>query len=296
MFCVNCGKPYDSTYRFCNYCGGPLQALASLKDGGDGSTNAQGNPIEPPPIPFEVEPGAPTGTPKTTCFQRLAVSYVGLLISCCAVVLGISEYYASIGVEYKTSALSRVADTLFVISATAVVIFAVLTVKAWKVSAVDRRANRLAVVGTVYLVLVTFLCGLFGNSIGQSRRSLVRVRSEINSVNEVGRRIGQARSAKLNYISEYISVYRGLEADVDEYESANRKLEADLQEYNMRFPEESKSTIESLANTRVELRRVALLRKQISVLKEVEELDPNLQVQMWQSSFVPLLKEEDKLN
>ena len=44
LFCVNCGEPYDPSYKFCNYCGHPLPPVGGHADS---SASDQPKPAQP---------------------------------------------------------------------------------------------------------------------------------------------------------------------------------------------------------------------------------------------------------
>ena len=81
-----------------------------------------------------------------------------------------------------------------------------------------------------------------------------------------------------------------------ELEPTFRRLKTELALYDGKFPAQHEQTSKSIANMETGLRRMALLKQQIEVSKQIEALDPNQQFTAWKAHMQPLLDSEQVLN
>jgi hypothetical protein len=115
-------------------------------------------------------------------------------------------------------------------------------------------------------------------------------------MNTVGDRISKARSAVEATIPSYVQMYKTIEPDVQELEPTLRRLKTELALYDGKFPAQHEQTSKSIADMETGLRRMALLKQQIEVSKQIEALDPNQQFAAWKAQMQPLLDSEEALD
>jgi hypothetical protein len=112
----------------------------------------------------------------------------------------------------------------------------------------------------------------------------------------VGDRISKARNAVEATIPSHVQMYKTIEPDVQDLESTFRRLKTELALYNGKFPAQHEQIAKNIRGMETGLRRMALLKQEIEVSKQIEALGPNQQFAEWQAQMQPLLESEDALD
>lgn len=333
MFCVNCGKAYEPSYKFCNHCGYPVPSNVGHSEGDgtpdqpvsgaaalvDAATLPPDTHDESPtfaaPPPLENAPhatsiadihdGGPTlvpvpvaaPTPLENAPYATFVSLVlGSAIFISVVVFNVADGFARNRWEATIST---------VVATVAAVLLARSARGAWRrVVAVEqeadamlKRRHRRVLRNSAIIVLLFFTsAAIVGAAIGQNRAEAVQLAADLDRMNTVGDRISKARSAVEATIPSYVQMYKTIEPDVQELEPTLRRLKTELALYDGKFPAQHEQTSKSIADMETGLRRMALLKQQIEVSKQIEALDPNQQFAAWKAQMQPLLDSEEALD
>lgn len=308
MFCVNCGKPYEPSHRFCNHCSYPLPSVVGQGED-DGapdqpivadaaSVDAASEDSEAPVTPDEGPTLVPTPTlPPESAPYATFVSFVlgsALLIS--VLVFNVAQALARNRWEATISTVA---------AAVAAAVLARSARGAWRrVVAVEpetdvllRGRHRRVLRNSAVITLLFFTgAAAVGAAIGQSRDEAVQLAADLERMTTVGNRISKARSAVEATIASYVQMYKAIAPDVQELESTLRRLKTELGVYDGKFPAQHEQTSKSIAGMETGLRRTALLKQQIEVSKQIDALDPGHQFAAWQAQMVPILASEETLD
>ena len=300
MFCVNCGQPYEPSHRFCNHCSFPLSSSVGQIEGGasertvseatslDVATEAHGEV----PTLVPAQPPQPENGPYAT--------FVSLVLG--------SALFISVLVFNAANALARNHWEATISTVVATVAAALLAQSAWgawrRVLAVEpetdavlrRRHRRVLRNGAVIVLLFFASAAIVGTAIGQSRAEAVQLAADLERMTTIGNRISKARKAVEATIRSYVQMYKAIEPDVQELQPTLRRLKSELAVYDGKFPAQHEQTSESIAGMETGLRRMALLKQQIEVAKQIEALDPTQQFAAWQTQMQRLLSSEEALD
>jgi hypothetical protein len=261
----------------------------------------------PPSSPTQIAPTiqatataqAPTGVKLQKSPSAPYAKFVVLLLIFCLC--------ASVGVFALFDALARDTTSFAVesLSILLTLVFGWLGWTTWKSILKSEPRNEVkskhrvrnaVVTSVVFVLLYLGLAALLGSIIGQNRAEATQLNSDINRQKELADRITKARNAVSNYIPSYLTMYAGIESDVNNYSSTLLRLRQELPLYNSKFPDQAE-TMRKYANTiEREIRRSDLLKKQIATAKQIALLEGDQQGPAWRSEMVPLLEEEDSLD
>jgi hypothetical protein len=159
-----------------------------------------------------------------------------------------------------------------------------------------RRHRRVLGTSGVILVLFFTTSAIVGAAIGKSRVEAVQLSADLERMTAVGNRISKARSTVEVTIASYIVMYKAIEPDVQDLESTLGRLITELGVYDGKFPTQHEQTSKSIAGMETGLQRVALIKQQIEVAKQIDALDPGQQFTAWKMQMLPLLASEDALD
>jgi hypothetical protein len=351
VFCVNCGKAYEPSYKFCNHCGYPLPSNVGVSEGEgapDQPVSGAAVPVDGAPETADSQAGLKPGPGDGETHPHLRRSHGTLQCSKCGLISpeGASRCdcgfsFAPTTLEQQTEAapplesapyatfvslallsalfisvvVFNVADGLArslwdatistVIATVVAVLLARSARRAWRrVVAVEpeadamlKRRHRRVLRNSAIIVLLFFTsAAIVGAAIGQNRAEAVQLAADLDRMNTVGDRISKARSGVEATIPSYVQMYKTIEPDVQELEPTLRRLKTELALYDGKFPAQHEQTSKSIAGMETGLRRMALLKQQIEVSKQIEALDPNQQFAAWKAQMQPLLDSEEALD
>ncbi len=327
MFCVNCGKSYADAFKFCNHCGSPVPRVirateAVIPEPVPAEPVRVEEPVlavAPPPaiVPEQVtelapapfvaeEPPAPRLAEQLTDppppprerapYVQCVVLTLSVILLLSVVVFGISQ-----GMVRGTW------DTVF-FDIPAVIGAGLLIGKMYKswqrvfalerdVDTIPTRRHRRVLRNSIIIALLFFaMAAGAGASIGNSRVEADQLAADGEHMRTVGDRISKARTAVDRTITSYAAMYTKIAPDVDDLEATFRRLQVDLDIFDKKFPAQHAGTAKSIEEMAIGLKRTALLRKQIALMKDIERLsDEDAQLAAWRESMMPLLTEEDDL-
>jgi hypothetical protein len=212
--------------------------------------------------------------------------------------------FASVGVFAVFEASARNTVSLAIpLGAALITVFAGLgAARAWR-SVLSREAGNarhrprnILVAGTVFVLLYACLAAFLGSVIGQNRAESIEFEMDLHHQRELADRISRARNGAARNIPSYVAMYEAIEADVKEYASVLSKVRAEWDKYDSKFPTQHAATQKYKSSVDKEIRRSALLAKQIAVAKQIGLLEEPYQISYWRSEMVPLLNEEDTLD
>ena len=305
VFCVNCGKAYEPSHKFCNHCGYlvPLSAGPSEDDGAHDQPRAAGaasdvvaeDPVRPDAeqLPIPVGPMPVVESAPYALFVSLVLGSV-LLIS--ALVFDVAEALVR----------NRWENTILAVAATlGAALLARSARAAWhrvvviepETDAMVKRLHRRVLRNSVIVSLLFFVsAAIVGAAIGKSRDEATRLTADLERMNTVGNRISKARNGVEATIASYAEMYKSIAPEVHDLEATLERLKAELGIYDSKFPAQHEQTSKSIAGMETGLRRTALLKQQIEVAKQIEALDPSDQVAAWKTRMLPLLADEESLD
>lgn len=148
----------------------------------------------------------------------------------------------------------------------------------------------------VFALLFLGAAAIVGFEIGKSGRESAQMTADFEKMSQVGRRISLARNGAAHTIPANIDMYRSIETDVQELDAILRRLRTELDVYDAKFPDQHEGTTKSMAAIELGIRRLALLKQQIAVAKEIDTIPPAAQWKDWQARMQPLLQEEGDLD
>jgi hypothetical protein len=304
VFCVNCGKAYEPYYKFCNHCGYPLPPNLGQHEGANPPDPVVPIAVAPTDAPPEMQGEAPTLVPAPVVTIPAATNapYATFV----SLVLG-STLFASVDVFNVTDAYARNHWGATPSTALATLAAVLMARSAWltwhRVVAVEpetdaelRRRHRRMLRNSAIIILLFFtISGTVGAAIGQNRAEAVQLAVDLARMDAVGDRISKARSAVEATIPSYVQMYKTIAPDVQELEPILRRLKTELALYDGKFPAQHEQTSKSIAGMDIGLQRMALLKQQIEVARQIEALDPNQQFAAWKTQMEPVLASEDAL-
>jgi hypothetical protein len=327
VFCVNCGKSYEDAYKFCNHCGAPVPRVVRPPK----AVIPEPVPVEPvhveepvlvvapPPVmvpesvvehappPLVVEeapaplwaeqvPEPPPPPPERAPYAACVVLTLSVILLLSVVVFGISE----------TVVRGRWDSWLFDIPA---VIGAGVLIgrmfKTWRrvfalerdTDTIPKHRHRRVLRNSIIIALLFFAAAAgAGAAIGKSRDEAQQLVADSASMQSVGDRVSKARRSVESTILSYAAMYTKITPDVEELEATMRRVQADLVIFDKKFPAQHKDTEESLVGMDKGLKRMALLKRQIALMRDIERLGTeDEQLAMWERSMMPLIDEENAL-
>ncbi len=338
MFCVNCGKACEQSYKFCNHCGYllPSNVGQSAVEGAPGQLVLRAAAsVDAPPETAAFQAGLLRSHRTLQCPKCGLISREGSIRCDCGfsfaptaveqqaeaapplksapyatfvlLVLG-SAFFISVVVFNVAGGLARNHWEATVSTAVAAVAAILLARSAWsawhRVVAVEpetdamlkNRHRRVLRNSTIILLLFFSSAAIIGAAIGRSGAEAVQLAADQERIATVGERVSKARGAVEATIPSYVQMYKTIEPDVLVLEPVFRRLKTELTVYDGKFPAQHEQTSKSLAGVEVALRRIALVKQQIDVAKEIEALDPNQQFPTWKTQMQPLLDSEKTLD
>jgi hypothetical protein len=351
VFCVNCGKAYEPSYKFCNHCGYPLPSSVGESEG----EGAPDQPVlgaaasvdaapETPDLQAGLMPSlgyggedthplsshgtlqcpkcgliSPEGASRCDCGFSFApttveqqaeavpppesapyATFVSLLLG--------SALFISVVVFNVADGFTRKhweATISTVVATVAAALLARSALGAWRrVVAVEpetdvvlrHRHRRVLRNSAIIILLFVTSAAIVGAAIGQNRVDGAQLAADLERMSTVGDRISKARNAVEATIPSWVQMYKTIEPNVQELEPTLRRLETELALYDGKFPAQHEQTSKSIAAMKTGLRRMALLKQQIEVAKQIEALDLRQQLASWKTQLQPLLASEEALD
>ena len=302
MFCVNCGKAYEPSYKFCNHCGFPLPSIVGQGEGEHapepplGAATSVDTATETDEGPTLV----PTATAPPPQESAPYATFVSLLLG--------STLLISVVVFNVADGFARNRWQATILTAVAMVVAALLARSArcaWRrvtsiepeTDAMLKRRHRRVLRNSAIIVLLFFTsAAIIGAAIGRNRAEAVQLAADLEQLSTVGDRISKARSAVEATIPSYVQMYKTIEPDVQELEPTLPRLKTELALYDGKFPAQHEQISKNIAGVETALRRMALLKQQIEVAKQIETLNLNQQLAAWKAQMMPLLANEDALD
>jgi hypothetical protein len=306
VYCVNCGNAYEPSYKFCNYCGQPVPSSGSSQEEVDAFDQANVAaassqmvavapallPTEPPPL-VEAKPMSAVEPPPYARFVSLTVGST-LLIS--VLVFNIAEAVVRKHWDNTGVTVMAVLGSGLLASSAGGAWRRVIAVEP-EIDITLKRRHRRVLRNSVVISLLFFTsAALVGAAIGKSGEEAIQLAADLRRMNTVGDRISKARNGVEATIGSYVNMYKTIAPDVQDLESTLGRLKTELGMYDRKFPAQHEQTSKSIAGMETGLRRMALLRQQIEVAKQIETLDPSQQVAAWKTRMLPILADEDALS
>jgi len=112
-------------------------------------------------------------------------------------------------------------------------------------------------------------------------------------MNELGARLSDARKSAPATMPAQIEMYKSMEADLRKYVSVLQCLQKEVDARVKMFPLEREDAPEAIQVLGIHLKGADLLRRQIALAKEIEPLDPDAQLSVWQTLMEPLLVQHE---
>ena len=303
MHCVNCGKPYDPDYKFCNYCGYALPS-SGAKEGdaapaqpmiaGDAPAAVAEAPAisgtEPPPFP-----GPPTLAVESAPYAPFVSFTLGSVLLLSVLVFNVAQAIVRNRLEYSIVNVMAALGGARLARSALVAWRRVVAAEPEMDATLKRRHQRVLRNGVIISLLFFTSAAMIGGAIGKSRDEAVQLAADLERVKTVGSLITKARTGVEATIASYVEMYKGIAPDVKDLESTLSRLKTELGIYDSKFPAQHEQTSKSIAGMETGLRRMTLLKQQIEVAKQIEALDSSEQVPAWRTQMLPLLAEEDAL-
>ncbi len=303
LFCVNCGKPYDPSYKFCNYCGYLLPpaekvrinpAVSVVDDNSSPASvtpNSEFSNESPPVTPLENPPT------RSAPYAAFTIQFLAstLLLSCAIFVVVEAlahDRWSQAEIGFLTVAFLGAGTGAIVARRT----WARVTAAEPTGNVTVRQHRRMLIKSAVIGVLFFMVSGVVGEAIGHNRAEAAQLGADLLDMRALGDRISKARVAADETVDGYVQMYISIEPDVDHLESVLNHLTGELATYDAKFPQQKQQTSETISGKNTELHRMALLKQQITVARIIENLDPNARIQVWRNQMQPLLDQEIALD
>jgi hypothetical protein len=308
MFCVNCGKAYEPSFKFCNHCGHPLPLTANQSEPERlpeqavlESSPSVARVILPPDThndgqALASEPVVPTPPSVSAPYAKVVSLLIGYALFVSLIVFNVAAAFT------RNSWDSTISTSVATVAA---VFLGLGAVRAWRqVVAVEpdtgtaaKQQHRRILRNSAIIISLFFVsAGIVGNMIGQNRAEAAELNADLEKMSTIGGRISKARNAVESTIPSYVQMYRIIEPDVQELEPTFRRLKTELALYDGKFPAQHQTTSQTIANMDVGIRRMELLKQQIEVARQIEALESARQFAAWTTQMQPLLDSEDTLN
>ena len=304
MFCVSCGNSYE----FCNHCGHPLPsgvgqsvgevasdkpvlvevatvdaARETLENHNEGLTLAE--PVPTPPPPSEVAP-----------YARFTSLVLGAALLMSVLVFNIGHAFSRHRWEATISTIVAMVLAALLARSARGAWHRIIAVEPENDSLLRLRHRQILRKSAVIIVLLFASAAIVGIAIGQSRAEAVQLGADLQQLTTVGGRISKARSAVQATIASYVEMYKAIEPDVQELESIEGRLKTELGVFDGKFPSQHEETSKSIVGMDQGLRRMALLKQQIEIAKQIDALDPGKQFSVWKRQMLPLISKEEELD
>jgi hypothetical protein len=299
-FCVNCGKQYDPSHKFCNYCGHLIPRTEAQRAPSNMPENS--DPLSTVPddhaelavrldsmATILANPQTPSAPYATFTLWYLAFAFA----SSCAI------FTVAHALGYNTFGD---AATLFLIaSLLAACFFAIPGIRTWRriiaTAEPKQRPGRVVIKAVVLALLLFTIFAVAGYTIGRNDAEATQITADVVEMRSIGARVTEARNQTgLVTIDSFIQMYKSIEPDVNRLEVVLHKLVTEYPSYGSKFTGEYSSVSKTISDFNVGIHRMDLLKKQIAVAKRMDGLDENTQRSIWRSEMLPLLEQEDALD
>lgn len=303
-FCVNCGKPYSPSYKFCNYCGHPVSIVQAESE----PTAAAGDEIalRVQALSEEETRAAILEVAASGAQQIESAPYATFTMQLLASTVLFSCATFTVTDAIGRNRLGDTATGFLVVTLLAGFWLSVAGRRTWRrvvafEPATDvglkRRRRRVLINTTIMAVLFVAVSATVGSVIGRSGAEAAQLQADLIQLDTLGKQVSKARSPEGRVtIDWYIQSYKSIEPNVDRLDVLLHRLVSELSAYNERFPDQGRQTSESISGMNTGIRRMALLKQQISVAKKIEGLSQSEQLIIWGREMQPLLDQEDALD
>lgn len=304
-FCVNCGKAYVQSYKFCNYCGYQLPFVRPEDKAASpgpahvdiSSTREESTAVVP----------APVDTAHVGTVTVWKVPYAAFTLWFLASTLSTSCALFALTYAIVRERLGIIDAVVVACSLLACPFVAVAMKKTWgaiasRESPIDivlkRRRRRTLIKAGVFLFLFASLSTTIGFVIAQNGAEASQVLADLVQMRTIGDRISKARTPKGDEgITWYINMYRLIEPDVKNLGIIVDRLISEYPSYADKFPDhDSGTSSKTMSDLNTTSRRIALLEQEIAVAKTMDGLNEAAQQALWRNEMYPLLKQEDDLD
>jgi hypothetical protein len=301
-FCVNCGKRYDPSYKFCNFCGHPLPHPETQNQRSDTAETVN----EPLPQPsagsaLPISPMPPPIQARTTRapYAAFTVWYLASVLSCsCAI------FTIACGVGGKS--IDDIATVVLIGSLVAACILVVAGGRTWhRIVAIEpandvalkKRRRRVLVKAAVFAILFATISAGVGYVIGQNGAEAAQIKADLAEMQDTRDRISKARTPNGSVTLDwYIQMYKSIEPSVDHLAVVLHRLVNEYPSYGAKFPQNDQTASRVVSNLNIGIRRMDLLKQQIDVAKRIEGSDAEMQKLVWRTEMIPLFEQEDALD
>lgn len=333
LFCVSCGKPYELSYRFCNYCGEavPQSRMASPAALAESATQFSNVPSGDVPAPQETSSSPSTAALAESTIQFSNVSASGVhAVQETASVMGsepkqtLHASYAGftgyfLGATILTSfamftaaygfgrnSLGDAATGFLVATLIAGISLIAPTRTRWSRivasesltdPSLKKRRRRVLVKVAVFVGLFLGTSAVVGGILGQNSAEAAQVSADLIELKTVGSKISKSRTPDNSAtIDWYVQMYRSIEPDVNHLDAVLHRLVGEYPSYSSKFPADNSQLDKTISGFNVDIQRMALLKSEIAVAKEIDGQDENEKLVIWKQEMMPLLKREDALD
>jgi hypothetical protein len=301
-FCVNCGKQYDPSYKFCNFCGQAIPHPETQNQRSDTAetvneplpqpSTGSALPISPMPPPIQAQP---TRAP----YAAFTVWYLAALLSCsCAI------FTIACGVGGRS--IGDIATVVLIVSLVAACVLVVAEGRTWhRIVAIEpandialkKRRRRVLVKAIVFAIVFGAISAGVGYVIGQNGAEAAQIKADLSEMQKTGDRISKARTPNGSVtIDWYIQMYKSIEPSVNHLDVVLHRLVNEYPSYGAKFPQKDQTASTVISNFNTGIRRMDLLKKQIDVAKRIEGSDADVQSLVWRTEMIPLFAQEDALD
>jgi len=310
VFCVKCGKQYAPDHTFCNHCGQLLPAVvaaeAEIVPAQSTATAMVKEEVEEPPAPITPEPEvtiqeppqSPQASPPVPAAPQQP-PYAQFVVFFLGATLVVSVLAFDVGQALTRRTWESIAIDLVAMIGTAILVSK--TRNTWRdiisiEPETEKRHRRTLRNGTIIALLFFTAAALIGAGIGKNRDEAIQLSTDLEQMKTIGSRISKARNLVEASIPSYTRMYKSIGEDVDDLEATFESLKTELAIYDTKFPAQHQTTTDSIASVEQGLKRMALVKKQIALMKTIETLSSDDQITTWRTSMMPLLEQEDALN
>jgi hypothetical protein len=146
-----------------------------------------------------------------------------------------------------------------------------------------------------FAVVFVTIAGIVGFEIGTSGSETNSFVADIREMSSIGDRISQSRDSAGNTLPDQIAMYKSIEQDVEKLSSVLTRLRSEAKIFDQKYPAQRETNQKTIQSIEIGLKRASLLREQIAVAKDLEQLDSTAQWDEWNTRMQPLVDNENAL-
>lgn len=308
-FCVNCGRPYEASEKFCNSCGKPLprpmvevpssivvQTAQTLPQSPASPAEASESDVSVEIVEAPVKPPHSEVLSSSIPFARFTL-LGGLAIVCCSTIGFVILDDVFRRKAYLLPFAFLVGVVLVICLRQAFLVWASIGTYGDHDSLPIRLRRTLVRRLAIFATLAS--CGgmLLGAQVGISGEETESYIVDLAMYEHIGQNISDTRNGAEATIEAQLAMYQRIEPNVVALKPVVDRLKSENQVYAARYPAAHATTAASAENFVLTGKRDELLMQQIAVAKEIREVQGHdAQLAMYREKMMPVLAEEDHLD